>query len=434
MNDSTRTETIPERKAAAAGTTAEALPTGEGVEHAVLSGRMDLDEPGNISTEDGGSAGKVGVGAIGAGTETEKFSGGADDEEKVRSSAPAVFGKILKSALALISVFTLLYTAVYFVEKAEITPEKAASRVLSLFLGTDVEAESGSGTDSESAVESESENESAALQAPDERQPDELQPDETELKAPVQEYEILAFPLSLTNETPYTPDMDEILAEPRAIPPLEELYAEYGGDEPVVLILHTHGSESFSDTKDDGYRSPDRNKNVCALGDIICSILEEYGINTVHCDTLFDSPDFNMAYYNASLEIRRQTEEHPSIRYIIDVHRDSMTLPDGTDYAPAAAIDTGVAAQMMFVVGTDWGGSGHRSWRENLSLAARLQCLVNYDYPNVMRDINLRSASFNQQYAPGSLIVEIGTAASGIDECKTSAKIFAEALAREIIG
>ncbi len=202
----------------------------------------------------------------------------------------------------------------------------------------------------------------------------------------------------------------------------------------MVLILHTHGSESFSGTKDDGYRSSDREKNVCALGDIVCSTLEEYGINTVHCDTLFDSPDFNMAYYNASLEIRRQTEEHPSIKYIIDVHRDSMTLADGTDYAPAAAIDSGKAAQMMFVVGTDWGGSGHESWRENLSLAARLQCLVSGDYPSLMRDINLRSASFNQQYAPGSLILEVGAAASELDECKISAGIFAEALAREIIG
>ena len=60
-----------------------------------------------------------------------------------------------------------------------------------------------------------------------------------------------------------------------------------------------------------------------------------------------------MAYYNASLEIRRVLKEYPSVSYIIDVHRDSVELSDGTHYPLKAEADGHIAAQLMFVVGTD---------------------------------------------------------------------------------
>ena len=51
-----------------------------------------------------------------------------------------------------------------------------------------------------------------------------------------------------------------------------------------------------------------------------------------------------------------------------------------------------------------------------------------------MRNINLRSASFNQQYTKGSLILEVGSSGNTLDEAKISADIFANALIREIKG
>jgi stage II sporulation protein P len=89
---------------------------------------------------------------------------------------------------------------------------------------------------------------------------------------------------------------------------------------------------------------------------------------------------------------------------------------------------------MMFVVGTDHGGSGHTGWQDNLALAARLQKSLSGDCSTLMRDINLRSASFNAQYTSGSLLVEIGSCASTLDEAKNAAELFADHLAREILG
>ena len=235
------------------------------------------------------------------------------------------------------------------------------------------------------------------------------------------------------NETPYDPDLTALAESPRTIPTLDELYAEYGNDAPVVLILHTHGTEAYAESASDDYRSPDCEKNIVSCGEIIASVLNERGIHTIHSKELYDEADFTMAYYSASLAIRRILEENPSVSYIIDVHRDSV-LTDGTHAAPSVPYGDNYAAQMMFVVGTDHGGSGHSTWQNNFALALRLQNTLNAQTDGIMRSINLRSASFNEQYTDGSLLIEIGACGTPLEEAHRSAGIFADILADEIIG
>lgn len=240
--------------------------------------------------------------------------------------------------------------------------------------------------------------------------------------------------LSLTNETPYEPDLTELSEKERCILPLDKLYASFGNDAPIVLILSTHATEAYSENYENLFRSSDNEENMISVGNMIYTVLKEEGINAVHCTYLFDSPDFNMAYYNASTSIKKYLAGNPSISYIIDVHRDSVMSQSGELINPSTTIDEKNAAQMMFVIGTDHGGSGHIGWQDNLSLAARLQKNIAADYPSLMRPINLRSASFNEQYTKGSLLIEIGSSASPRSSALFSAKIFAKYLAAEIKG
>ena len=158
------------------------------------------------------------------------------------------------------------------------------------------------------------------------------------------------------------------------------------------------------------------------------------GHRCIRCKELFDAESFDMAYYNAARYIRQTLEDHPSIRYILDIHRDAITAGDGTGIRPLSVLDDTEYAQLMFVVGTDHGGSGHTEWETNLALAARLQTALHTENPTLMRDINLRSASFNAQYAPGALLVEAGSACSTLEEAIRSIQVFGEALAKEILG
>ncbi len=239
--------------------------------------------------------------------------------------------------------------------------------------------------------------------------------------------------LGIINETPYEPDLNALADAGRVIPEYAELAGTCGTSAPVVLILHTHTTEAFADTHADDFRSTDNTKNITAVGKVIADRLTENGIPVLHCTETFDAPDFNMAYYNAALAIRKYIADYPSISYIFDIHRDSIISGDGY-VSPVTELDGKSAAQMMFVVGTDHGGSGHTGWRDNLALAVRLQKSLNGDCPTLMRDINLRSASFNEQYTSGSLLVEIGSCASTLDEAKNAAARFAEHLSEEILG
>lgn len=260
-----------------------------------------------------------------------------------------------------------------------------------------------------------------------------LNPEEEPAPVTAEETEIprkIPAPLTLTNETPYSPDLTSIAKTERVIPPLRDLYEQYGSGTPVVLLLSTHATESYSEHAEEEYRTSDDSENVIRTASVIAGKLEASGIGVIHCRTRFDEEDFTLAYYNASLEIRRQLKEHPSIQYIIDVHRDSIQTEDGT----YIAMESDGLARMMFVVGTDHGGSGHTGWEDNLALAARLHTALEQSTPGLMRPVNLRSASFNQQYTSGSLILEIGSCAGSLDSAVRSAELFAEILTDEIIG
>ena len=82
----------------------------------------------------------------------------------------------------------------------------------------------------------------------------------------------------------------------------------------------------------------------------------------------------------------------------------------------------------MFVVGSNLSGLSHKNWETNMQFAATLQSHILSFYPDLMRPINFRSQRFNQQLAPGAIIVEVGTNGNTLDEALFGAECFAEGL------
>lgn len=252
-------------------------------------------------------------------------------------------------------------------------------------------------------------------------------------------------PFELVNETGYSVDCEELLASSTTVG-AAQIRQSYGDTAPCVLILHTHGTEAYSAqdaatySSDDTFRSLDPERGVVSVGRVIAKTLESHGISCIHIEEMFDAEDYNAAYAAAAEAIVRTVSENPSVTYILDVHRDAVTSSDGTS-AQLRARSSGTvspdgvhAAQIMLVVGTDAAGSSHTRWRENLAFALRVQkSALGFD-PSLMRRISLRAPSFNQQYAPCSVIVEVGTAVNSVEEAQLGAVVFAEALWRTISG
>ncbi|MGN1030678.1 MAG: stage II sporulation protein P, partial [Butyricicoccaceae bacterium] len=137
--------------------------------------------------------------------------------------------------------------------------------------------------------------------------------------------------------------------------------------EPTVLILHTHASEAYVDQK--GARSEDTAHNVVAVGDVMTEELENAGIGVIHCRTIIDKPSYNRSYNRACEIIEQTLEEYPSIKVVLDVHRDSMIRSDGSEYKVVSEVNGTKCAQLMLVMGTNAGGLDHPNWKKNLSFA-----------------------------------------------------------------
>ena len=246
---------------------------------------------------------------------------------------------------------------------------------------------------------------------------------------------------ALINETPYVPDVISLYAEDLKTMTKNEAKVAYGADAPQVLVLHTHGTESYFDggetySSDEPFRTYDTDKNVVAVGRAFAERLMEHGIGVIHIETMFDGENYNEAYVRSAAEVRRITEKYPSVEYVFDIHRDAMFTRDGVNLAPTSPLTVGGenAAQIMLVVGTDYAGAPHSEWEDNLSFALKLQKSALRQNGALMRGINLRSASFNAQYAKGAVLVEIGAAGNTFDEALRASEIFADGVAEVITG
>lgn len=212
--------------------------------------------------------------------------------------------------------------------------------------------------------------------------------------------------------------------------------AALGEGEPQVLILHTHGSEAYTPVPgteivwSGDYRTTDYRYNVVRVGDEMAEVLGEAGISVLHDRTLYDYPNYTGAYDRALSAIQKYLERYPSIRFVLDVHRDAIEDGQGNQYKAVSEVEgLGVSAQMSLVIGSDGSGLEHPGWLENLRLAAAVQEDVLEQYPTLMRPVLLRNSRYNQHATTGSLLLEVGAAGNSPEEAVLAGRLFAERFA-----
>ena len=113
---------------------------------------------------------------------------------------------------------------------------------------------------------------------------------------------------------------------------------------------------------------------------------------------------------------------------VLDLHRDAADTAAG-QLVTRCSIGGETAAQLMFVVGTDT-RLKHPGWERNLSLALKLQVLLEQENPGLCRDLNLTKNRYNQHLGPYALLVEVGAAGNTLGQAKLAARELGEAIAR----
>ncbi len=204
-------------------------------------------------------------------------------------------------------------------------------------------------------------------------------------------------------------------------------------DTPTVLILHTHTTESYTPNEKYNYtptetdRTTDAHFNMISVGEVIAQSLLKEGINVIHDKTINDYPSYSTSYSKSLKLIESYTKKYPSIKIVIDVHRDAIVNKSGQKMRPVTNFNPS-CAQVMMVVGTNDSGLKHPSWQTNLTFCLKLQQKMNSLYPSLARPINLRKERFNHHLAPYSFILEVGTNGNTLDEAKEAASLFSESL------
>ena len=255
-------------------------------------------------------------------------------------------------------------------------------------------------------------------------EPEASEPEGTELPEVQTVAATLSGAGSIHNRTELDLDFDGLAAE--------GLGLRLTAGEPQVLILHTHSSEAYAqDAYDayepsDPYRTEDPRYSVIRVGDVLAEKLEEYGLTVLHDTELYDYPSYTGSYSRSGAAVERYLAEYPSIRIVIDLHRDAIGSGDVV-YKTQATLDGRTSAQVMMLVGTGENGLPHPNWRENLKLALYLQNAADERYPTLTRPIELVRERYNQQLSTGMLILEVGSTGNTLREAMLAAELFGEA-------
>lgn len=250
---------------------------------------------------------------------------------------------------------------------------------------------------------------------------------------------IVPMDLSLThygesfhyNDTSYQLSLGSLAGEEGAIPTAAK------AGEVSVLILHTHATEGYSAEGATWYdptttlaRADDPATGVIAVGDVIERILNERGIVTVHSTVQHDAASYKDSYSRAAQTVQSYLEKYPSIRLVIDVHRDSILTSKDQLVRPVTAVNGEAVAQVMCVVGSNATGARYDNWQDNLALAVKLRNGLNGKYGNLCRPVYVKKSAYNQQYAPASLLLEIGSSGNTLEEARRAAVLVAEQIAQ----
>jgi len=239
--------------------------------------------------------------------------------------------------------------------------------------------------------------------------------------------------VAIRNCTEQSPDFETIICEG------VELGTE-DSSQPAVLIFHTHTTEaylpSFNGSYYEGFktRSLDPLKSVVRVGEAICSALEEKGVKCIHDVNVYDSA-YNGAYSRSREGILKLLEEYPSIKIVLDIHRDAVYSSGAVAIKPTAVINGKKAAQIMIITGAEEGRiTDFPDWKKNLSFALCLQKAVQDKYEGLMKPIYFCERKYNMDVSPCSLLLEFGSDTNTLEEAVYSGALFGDALADMING
>jgi len=195
--------------------------------------------------------------------------------------------------------------------------------------------------------------------------------------------------------------------------------------EPSILLLHTHSMETYSPFSNNNYHSLNNKENVIQVGSIMTDVLEsKYKYNVIHDITKHDSISYADSYINAQKTIISQLGKNPSVKVVLDVHRDAMPANNQKEKEAikdkyTAIINGKSAAKIEFVIGPD-----NKNYAELQKFVVYVKNKMDKLYPGLFYNTVVKSkGKYNQFYRDHTLLIEVGCTFNTDKEAKYSAEL-----------
>jgi len=183
---------------------------------------------------------------------------------------------------------------------------------------------------------------------------------------------------------------------------------------PIIYIYNSHQLENYNSSNLDIYGIT---PNVLMASYLLKEKLNSKGISTIVEDAnLSEFLNLNgwnhaSSYKASRIFILDKMNKYSSLKYFIDIHRDSVGRSSTT-----TNINGKEYAKILFVVGLE-----HDNYKANLKTSEEVNNLVNKYYPSLSKGILKKEGAgvdgiYNQDISPNSILIEIGGVDNNIDE------------------
>ncbi len=241
-------------------------------------------------------------------------------------------------------------------------------------------------------------------------------------------------------ERPIEPGGEE-QREPRPLPAgappaLAALTRESWGREPLVLILHSHTSESYRTSPPDpratslNHIHNSSDTGIVRVGRALAQKLQdEYGIPSIHSTRIHNWPHHARAYLSSRETVQEILRENPSIKVVLDIHRQGV--PNFT-YATTVGDVDAVGIDIIYTTGLR-AGYPNPHWTSNEAFATKLAEAMDTIHPGLLRRVmKIDDSVYNQDLHPRMLLLEVGNYLDFEEHAIAAAQLLADPLARTL--
>lgn len=197
-------------------------------------------------------------------------------------------------------------------------------------------------------------------------------------------------------------------------------------EEPVVYIYCTHETEAYKDKYLEVYNIK---PTIKTMSYILKDYLEDYGINTIIEEKSITSIlrennwSYKYSYQASKLAIENKIKTTPSLKLIIDLHRDSSSL-DKT----LLETNNKKYARILFVIGAE-----HQNYEKNYEVSKKLKDILEKEIPTITRGIIKKSGPgvngiYNQDLNPNSILIELGGQYNEIEELNNTLQVLSKSI------